>query len=518
MMFLAVCAFLFALPFMNDVLWIFGYLGLSGLFLIILNFEKTGKGVLRSLFCFFFVFYFFAYSWFISMYPLDFVGLGNGESVAVIMCALLLIPFIHSLLMSFCILLGYLCAKPLTNRVFQLCVLCFSYVVGEYLQSVGELAFPWTMLAVGQTRHVELVQSASLFGSRFVTLIILFVNGFIALSLINVKNKKTFKKYLAVAAMVFVANALFGIVRVNVTDFENDKIITAACLQGNIPSGEKWSVGNKGATRTYRDLSDDTKQYLEQNQLKLDIAVLPETAFPSVIDGNKEKTTTKAAFYIADNLECDVLVGAFSKKNDKTYNSLFVVSPGETIGERTFDKRNLVPFGEFLPFRNFISIFLPGISDMNMFSSDIHPGLSTQPLETSVGKAACLVCFDSIFPENARLQVKNGAQFIVVSTNDSWYKTSVALDIHASHAIIRAVENGRSVVRSANTGISMIIDPNGKVVAESGINTEQFVIGKIPLRSQITLYTLTGDLVLPVCVFVLIGTALYILIKKRTLR
>ena len=150
-----------------------------------------------------------------------------------------------------------------------------------------------------------------------------------------------------------------------------------------------------------------------------------------------------------------------------------------------------------------------------MFHSEISRGESFESIDTKHGKAACLVCFDSIFPDTARRQVKNGADYIVVSTNDSWYKTSDALYQHADHSVMRAIENNVPVIRSANTGISVIVDSKGYVVAKTNAEERSFVTARVTLPQSTTLYTEIGDFVVPFGALVIACVLIRSLIKRK---
>jgi len=517
-------ALAFALPFITKsmaadtsfckVFCIFGWIGLSVLFVTVFDFEKSLKRVLCSLFCFFFLFYFFVYSWFINLYPLDFAGLGNAESVGVIIIAETVIPFLHGVLMSAGVFLGYLAAKQTKNDFARAALVSFGYVIGEYLQSVGVFAFPWARLFVGQTVFPSLLQSASLFGSYFITFIMVLVNALLAFSLVNVKDKnKKCIVYVAAAVCIFAFNLVFGIVRINYADCHKGRTLDALVLQGNIPSGEKWS-GDVDEESIYFELAKTA------NDGKFDIAVMPETAFPVTLyhDDGYLSSHEDTLVEISKTLDAVLFAGAFSKQDGKSYNSIFAIKPdGEILPP--YNKYNIVPFGEFLPYRNIIEKLVPSLAEINMLSSDISRGNTFDPIETNAGKAACLVCFDSIFPETARKQIKNGGEFIVISTNDSWYKESSAIYQHADHAIIRAIENNVPVIRSANTGISRIIDSCGRVVAETKVNERANIQAKVCIPKVKTIYTVTGDIIVPAAfVLVFFFLAYGIITHKNTSR
>ena len=502
-----------SVPFVNTLFGIFGWCGLSSLFACVFDFKKSLKRVLHSLFCFFYAFYFFVYSWFASLYPLTFAGLGKWESIGVILIPMLLIPLIHGCIMTVGVFVGYVAAKSVKGSVMRAVIVSFGYVIGEYLQSVGTFAFPWTRLFVGQTNVPEFLQTASLFGSYFVTFVIAFVNALIALAIVNVgKNKKDSVIYISLALLVFVANFVFGFVRINSFDISDCEKIDAAVLQGNIPSGVKWS-GSVNEKKIYYDLAKSAQG------MDVDIAVMPETAFPITLypydgfDTDNEKTLMA----ISEMLDAELFVGAFNTEDGKDYNSVFVYDKDGVV-TKAYNKNNIVPFGEFLPYRSIIEILAPVLAEINMLSSDISRGGDFTPLDTKSGKAGCLVCFDSIFPETARKQIYEGAEFLVVVTNDSWYKTSSAIYQHADHSVMRAIENNVPVIRSANTGISRIIDNFGRVVVHSDVNERTVINGSVALPKKMTLYTRTGELFVPTSAFVVAIFLVIGIIKRKAFR
>ena len=103
------------------------------------------------------------------------------------------------------------------------------------------------------------------------------------------------------------------------------------------------------------------------------------------------------------------------------------------------------------------------LAEMNLFQSDLTPGDGTNLIDTDYGKLGGLVCFDSIYGSLSanRLSTVN---LIILSTNDSWYRDSAAVYQHNGHAVLRAVENRRYIVRSANTGVSSVISPTGRIM------------------------------------------------------
>ena len=496
---LALSGVLFSLGFTYKECWLFSWVFFMPLATSIFFANKTSKRVFSSLFCFFFVFYVCCYSWLISMYPLDFAGLGNVESILVIAAGLILIPLIHGLMMSFSIwLLNKLC-KKCSSAVIRSLGVSFGYVLGEFLQGVGYLGFPWARMYVSQRGNIYNLQTAKLFGSYFITFIVVFFGCMMALTLVNVKNRK---KYALTAALIFSLNFVFGVVSVWMTEMGYDQTdtVNVVALQGNASSYEKWDSLQNSYER-YLILSEQAAKYCKDNGIECDVALVPETAFPTTaireVNGKVTKGTMvlDVSTLLAKTMSCPVLSGAFTQTDESEYNSLVCVnSEGEILG--IYNKQKLVPFGEFVPYRSLVSAILPFLSNINMLSSDLSQGENQKAIDVQGIKTACLICFDSVFGDCVREQINGGGDIIAVATNDSWYKRSKALEQHAAHSVMRAIENHRPLVRSANTGISMLVEPTGKIVEQTNIEETCFIVGKLHKQQTLTLYTVCGDLTL----------------------
>ena len=169
-----------------------------------------------------------------------------------------------------------------------------------------------------------------------------------------------------------------------------------------------------------------------------------------------------------------------------------------------YSKRHLVPFGEFVPLRDVFEILIPPLTELSMISSDLGEGVSAQVFELDETNIGSLICFDSIYDELARDSVRSGAKILAVSTNDSWFLDSAALDMHNAQAKLRAIENRRYVVRSANTGISSIISPRGEEMS----SVERLVGGQITAEvysvESKTLFTHIGNLFVYLCIAVIV--------------
>lgn len=490
-----------ALPFCFSRLYILSWLFFGVLYTFIFA-QKNGRVTTGSLFCFFYPFYAVLYSWFVNLYPLDFAGLGAFASVLVIIAALTLIPLIHSAVMAFSFLLCAFLTKP-KNSVVSSLVFAFSYVFGELLQSVGSFAFPWGRLFVAQTQRLEIIQSASLFGSYFITFLIILVNALAANALFIKSGIKVRVFYGAAALLLFVSNFAYGALKLS-DGYDTDGEITVCALQINMSSEQKWQNGmtDESLSRFEQICEKAVNERDRRGQSKIDLFVTPETSFPITLYSGDDLYSENAKKVDAElkdtakKYDADVIAGAFYRDNGAYYNSLYLYGKDSSCSD-VYNKQHLVPFGEFLPYRTALETVFGTAADLNLFGEDLTAGKmpETAPQTSNGIKFAGLVCFDSVFPTLCSKQVKNGAKLVIVSTNDSWYKTSAALDQHLKHSVMRAVENGVSVVRSANTGISALITPDGRIVRSLGANKYGSITATLPISSGTTLYSRTGDII-----------------------
>jgi apolipoprotein N-acyltransferase len=296
------------------------------------------------------------------------------------------------------------------------------------------------------------------------------------------------------AAGLLVGNLGVGAVCLLTYRDEGDPL-TVAVIQGNLSSGEKWGT----------DMSHKMEVYGTFTELAAgdgaDVVVWPETAFPYDMD---EYPSMQAFFCeLADEQNVTLLAGVFTRKDGNPrvlYNSVVAIDPDGRMDDTGYHKRNLVPFGEFVPWRDLIMTLIPPLADVGMLEEDLAIGQSANVFDDlAVGKIGSAICFDSIYESNMRESVLDGAELLAVSTNDSWFFDSAGVYMHNAQSQLRAIETGRYVVRSANTGISSIISPTGEVLDELEPLVEGYVIGDVYLRNNVTLYTLTDDVFVYLC-------------------
>lgn len=447
-----------------------------------------GLGVL-----FFSAYYATAFHWFFYMYPLDFAGLSNAASIAVVLVACFGLGIFQGVQSALIFVLFGKIARTKAAMMHKL-IIPFSaaslWVIFEWCQTFGWWGVPWARLPLGQIDASLVVRSASLFGSYFVTFVVVSV-AFCFVLAIKQKNKERLFAYTALG--IFCFNLLLGFA-VTLTYTESEKTVKVAAVQGNISSSEKWDDDSKDKTLSaYRELTEKAAND------GAEIIVWPETALPYVLFDSS--SITQFVSDLARDNEVTILASAFTvdSESGQRYNSIIEVRPDGSFGENIYSKQRLVPFGEFVPMREFVTFIFPPLANIGMLEDDLLAGEESIVIDSERGKIGCVICFDSIYEDIVIDSVRNGAELIAVSTNDSWFSDSAALDMHNAQARFRAIENGRCVVRSANTGISSIIDPLGNVDKELGALERGYLTCEVELRENLTLYSIIGNLFVYCC-------------------
>ncbi|MEM9577974.1 MAG: apolipoprotein N-acyltransferase [Pseudomonadota bacterium] len=229
-----------------------------------------------------------------------------------------------------------------------------------------------------------------------------------------------------------------------------------------------------------------------------DLVVWPETAIPWRLEAAEP-----ALRLIAQAARgTPVALGALRFEGDSLRNSLAVVAVQGEVSA-IYDKHHLVPFGEYVPFGSLTSkLGLEALAaSMGGFSSGPGPAL----LELgALGKALPLICYEAVFPHGVNAMPER-ASFLLQVTNDAWFGTYAGPQQHLAQARMRAIEQGLPMVRSANTGISAMIGPTGRILAQISLGEEGFLDARLPLALPPTLYSRIGDW--PAILFIALGYA-----------
>ncbi len=511
------CGFFTALTQMVDRLSPLAYLSMVPLVYALietakrkLSFRRTYLvGLSFALPCFITVFH-----WFWYLYPFEFLGISKLAAVGIILfCWLGLASLQGFSFACFALFFRQASCHPALSPLLFAAV----WTVSEWLQTLTWAGVPWARLALSQTSFLPAVQSAELIGSFGVTFIIALVNGILGWGLwklcpdlplkgnpfkqikqnLSPEWKTTLLRYTSLALAVVFANIGYGTIRLAAFENDPDRRISAALIQGNIASGEKWESDGERAIDIYLDLSEKAIE-----EADADILLWPETVLTYAVKAYPSVAYSISA--LAQDSGTIIYVGAFDRLTNEegetdSYNAIIGFYPDGSVEETPYYKQHLVPFGEYLPMEDFFNTFLPFLGEMNLFSSPLSSREASAIDETAYGKVGRLVCFDSIYPTLSRQSVADGAEILLLSTNDSWYLDSPAVYQHNAHACLRAIENGRWVLRAANTGITSLITPTGEVTEYLEPLVQGYVTGEAYFSSERTLYSYTGDLIVLLC-------------------
>ncbi len=393
----------------------------------------------------------------------------------------------------------------------------------EYIRSHLLTGFGWALLGHTQWENIPILQMADMTGAYGISFLVVFTNALLASKIKKkIKGLVPEPRYLALLVIMLVTVSIYGYFRMD-EKFRGD-IITVSVVQGNIPQVQKWD-------EKYAD--DILKQYVsltrEAAKDKPNLIIWPETSVPGFLETDQKIFDTVSG--LAKEVNAYLLVGTPSEATPDRgpyFNSAVLFSNEGTVVKR-YDKMHLVPFGEYVPFGDNMFSFVKTRYDMG---EDYSPGgdytIFEVPLELGKGKKVrfgVLICFEDIFPELVAGSVANGADFMVVITNDAWFMKTGAPYQHAQSSVFRAVENRINVVRCANTGYSCFIDQKGRITGSvkdakgEKIFVPGFATGKVvPLKKE-TFYFKHGDLFAWACIWVfLFDLTLYFIYNYIKLR
>ena len=349
--------------------------------------------------------------------------------------------------------------------------------------------FPWVQLGSSQAGITPIVQTASLAGVYGLSALVAFAASALAL----VVGGRGRARWMAPAAAACLVGGLaaWGAWRAQEGSLLRDgQPVRVAIVQGNVLQNEKWD----------RDRATDIlNRYLamtrESAARGASLIIWPESSTPFMFE--HDPAGRFAITRLARGLGVAMLFGSDQYEPGKPprfYNSAFLVGPdGQTAA--VYRKMHLVPFGEFVPLKRLLFFVTPLVESV----SDFSPGETYVVMPLGANRLSTAICYEVVYPDLVASFVRRGSQLLTTITNDAWYGHSSAPPQHFWQATLRAVEQGRYLVRSANTGISGIVDPYGRVVLQTPIFKQMVATGDVRYLDGQTLYSRTGDALAYAC-------------------
>jgi apolipoprotein N-acyltransferase len=382
-----------------------------------------------------------------------------------------------------------------------------AWLLLEMLRGVFLTGFPWLVLSAAFAPWPVAVQGASLVGayglSGLLVAVVCWAMGAMApecgLHCPGARRSVTPSSLAQTLACALGASLVaFGLVGYGAYTLsrglpKDGEPFRVALVQGNIDQDQKWEPAFQRATvERYLSLSKDAVSAGHPAFI-----VWPETAMPFYFQEHKEFGPAIRAFAAANRTP--VLIGtpgyvnAPVKRGFLLYNrAMLVDEAGGDAGH--YDKEHLVPFGEYAP----PGLDMPFLETLMQGVGDFTPGAAVAPLRLGNLALGILICYETIFPELAQQRVADGANVLVNISNDAWFGTTAAPEQHLQLSVLRAVEQGRYVLRGTNTGISAIIDPQGRIAERGGLFRAEVIGGVATARAETTVFHRVHHLVWPV--------------------
>lgn len=379
---------------------------------------------------------------------------------------------------------------------------CVCIALSEWVRGHVFTGFPWNLYGYGWISVLPIAQSVSFIGPYGLTFLTIFwgaVAGFYAL------NPSAHKAPIIVAALTFVTLYGVGIVRMS-EPVRYHEGLNIHLVQANIEQKDKWNP---------EKLVDNFQAHIDLSMMRSDdlnsknMIVWPETSLPPsflnspAVRERIQSILGKDDILLAGALE---ITSDLETKKSLYHNSLTLWTNQIKDFERVYSKRHLVPFGEYIPFQGYIPL-----KTVTQFSGFQRGGNDEAVEIKGFPPFLPLICYEIIFPEVKNITQK---EFILTVTNDGWYGMSAGPYQHFTQARFRAIEQGVPVVRSANTGVSGVIDPYGRVVQKSSLGSLSVITSQLPMNiSAKTLYSMHGNLVFFSIISLMLFLAIILKIK-----
>jgi apolipoprotein N-acyltransferase len=375
------------------------------------------------------------------------------------------------------------------------------WVAQEYARAhLPIFAFPWNLLGYAASGHLAFVQVTAVTGIYGLSYIVAAYGSLVAWAIVSGRQRAWKIAMASAAALIFIA-----FVGRYLVPSENPRYV-AHLVQTNFAQSYEYQAD--WMTEHAGDLDQLEQLSIDAARKNPGVIIWPEAPAPFTL---QDRNFAAIAHRIAQQSGSDFLVGAEDWKHDAAgkwmaTNSAILLNPS---GERvySYDKIHLVPFGEYVPLRKYLSFTGKLTADLG----DFTPGREYAVGRLPGGHFSTFICFEAVFPDAVRRFTANGAELLVNISNDGWFGRSSAPAQHLMMARVRAVENRRWLLRDTNNGYTVSVDPYGRIVAELPTDIRAQLDAPYDFRDDTTLYARFGDWFAWLCViasFALLGMAL----------
>ena len=413
--------------------------------------------------------------------------------------------------------LGLALARMLWTRgPTRLIALAVALTAAEWLRGHLFSGFPWNVYGYALTGPLVLAQSAALIGIWGLTFIAVAVFASPAVFADDRPDSRRPWLPMALGIAILAALATYGAWRLGRTPTAFVDNVRLRIMQPNLQQDDKFNYSAKQRVMNhYLELSDRSTGPQSTGVRDATHLIWPESAFPFLLTREPDALAQIAALIPEGTV---LITGAVrapelppGQKIERAYNSIYVIDHDGSILS-VYDKIHLVPFGEYLPFQDFLEKL--GLMQLTKLPGGFIAGERRRPMPVPrAPRMLPFLCYEIIFPGETVLDNERPG-WLLNLTNDGWFGISSGPYQHLQQARVRTIEQGLPLVRAANTGISAVIDPLGRIVKSLPLGAEGIMDASLPRRIDATLYARTGDS----GVALVIGAALIIIIRRRVKR
>jgi len=398
----------------------------------------------------------------------------------------------------------------------------FAWVATELGRTHLFTGFPWVLLGYSQTRVLPIAQLASLSGVYGVSMLVAAMSAALAVVVVGtgpsyvgrrlsgavprLSGAERFRP-LVVVFVILIAVAVWGSRRAAGAEWtRRGEAIRVGLIQGNVDQAEKVDVTRAGAI--FQDYLRLTRQAIREGA---EFILWPESSTPFLFEEDRAAAAQVRA--LARQARVPILLGSDQIERGpgglaaRYFNSAFLVRPDGTTGG-VYRKMHLVPFGEYVPLKRVFFFAAPLVEAVSDFSAGETPAL----LPVGDHTISTAICYEVVYPDLVRRFVAGGSEMLTTMTNDAWFGATSAPYQHFEQASMRAIEEGRYMIRSANTGVSGIVDPYGRVLARTAIFQPAVLVGEARFLRTSTFYARHGDILAYASV---VATAALLVIARR---
>lgn len=358
-----------------------------------------------------------------------------------------------------------------------------AWVAAEYVRAHLFGGFPWIPLGNAVVSLLPIAQLASVLGVYGLSWLLALLHALFAFGAMSAGRRRVLA--LAAAVLLVAGTSVWGAWRIRGGHLTRAGTpLQVALVQGNVPQEEKWDPSRAEAIfdrylRMTREAAGRGAQLI----------IWPESATPFYFD--EDPVSALRVRQLVSEIRVPLLFGTDELERGsppRYYNSAFILSDGGATAA-VYRKMFLVPFGEYVPFGTLLTFVGPLVDAVSAFS----PGQGVTMLPVGGHMISTAICYEVVYPHLIRQGVLQGAELLTTITNDAWYGSTSAPWQHFDLAAMRAIEQGRYLARAANTGISGIVDPYGRVTLRTDLFETTAPLGEVRFIQERTVYARIGD-------------------------